>query len=559
MTIDLSLIRILTVYKHPSAFAGMLGVRALRMVVLTLIACLFGCVLGVAQGFEQAIGQFQHTAWTTKEGAPGQIRALAQTKDGYLWIGAPDGLYRFDGVSFERYEPRTGGPFPQLPVRFLQALPNGDLWIGFAPGAISVLRGESVTNYTVQDGVPASSVLGLVQDREGTIWASGAGGLIRLEGNRWKNVGQQWNFPGTSAQAAFVDRHATLWVATGNTLVFLPPGAKRFQPTGVRVGQVLQIAEAANGRLWIAETTRSVRPAPPGSNLPPSDETEIRVGSAGILFDRDGALWVTTLGDGLRRSPHPERLSGKPGRFSTAVERFTAKDGLTDDFATPILEDREGNIWVGTHNGLDRFRKSTLVPIPLPVSPNVVHLAAGDGGDLWVNGRNLWVRVHGTRAEEIRSDLSGDISNITTAYRDSAGTIWWISNRAVHRFADSRFTEIPLPEELRNKYIFRLSVTEDRLGALWLAAEGRGLYYLNKDVWQRFETPPDIAKLRPVAAFTDWIGRAWFGYDGGTIIRIDNGKFKIISSESNSPVGGVLAIQGRAGHIWVGGAGIGFF
>ena len=48
-----------------------------------------------------SIAQFAHTAWSAKDGVPSMIQALAQTKDGYLWLGTPGGLYRFDGVTFD--------------------------------------------------------------------------------------------------------------------------------------------------------------------------------------------------------------------------------------------------------------------------------------------------------------------------------------------------------------------------------------------------------------------------------------------------------------------------
>ena len=94
------------------------------------------------------------------------------------------------------------------------------------------------------------------------IWAATANGLARLEGNRWKVVGKDWNFPGKSAMALFLDRQGTLWASSENTLVFLPSGARRFQPTGIPVGQVRQIGQAPSGKLWMSETTRSVRPIP---------------------------------------------------------------------------------------------------------------------------------------------------------------------------------------------------------------------------------------------------------------------------------------------------------
>lgn len=85
-----------------------------------------------------------------------------------------------------------------------------------------------------------------------------------------------------------------------------------------------------------------------------------------ILFAQDGSLWITTLGDGLRRVPLPDELNGqKIGRFSDLIESVTAQDGLSSDYSTSILEDREGDIWVGTGAGLDRFRRSALTPIRL--------------------------------------------------------------------------------------------------------------------------------------------------------------------------------------------------
>jgi ligand-binding sensor domain-containing protein len=150
-----------------------------------------------------------------------------------------------------------------------------------------------------------------------------AGGLARFEQGRWKRVEDDWNYPGKAAWVIHLDRQGTLWVATESTIVFLPARARRFQTTGVQVGQVAQFANSSVGKLWMAETTRSVRPVP--DHGPSCTDPEIRVGSTAILFDHEGSLWITTLGDGLRRVPFPERLkSQKIGEFSHVVESFTA-------------------------------------------------------------------------------------------------------------------------------------------------------------------------------------------------------------------------------------------
>ena len=120
---------------------------------LRCVICLFVCVSGYAQPWKRTIQQFQHTTWGPKDDAPSPITALAQTPDGYLWLGGPDGLYRFDGVVFERYQPQSGGPFPAGAVSSLLALPNGDLWISFRSGGISPLRNRHATNYTTREAV----------------------------------------------------------------------------------------------------------------------------------------------------------------------------------------------------------------------------------------------------------------------------------------------------------------------------------------------------------------------------------------------------------------------
>ena len=510
----------------------------------------------VVSNWDPTITHFQHTAWDTKEGAPGQIWALAQTGDGYLWIGADSGLYRFDGVTFERYEPRSGGPLPSEAAYSLWSSNKGELWIG-GHALVRVLKDGNIKTYTARDGVPDGRVRRFAEDRQGTLWIACDDGLARLEGNRWQKVGEDRNFPGRFAQTLFVDREGTLWVATENTLVFLPQGAKRFQPTRIQVGGVGQIAEAQNGRIWMAETTRSVRPVPLGGLLPPSDKTEIRVGADGILFDQDGTLWATTIGDGIRRAAHPERLSGVFGEFSDAIESFTGKDGLTDDVGGPILQDREGNVWVGTQNGLDRFRKSDFVPVVLPVPLRKAVMVAENGGDLWLQGQGLSARVIGGRAIATGNEIAKPPQQPRAAYRDPIGTIWWLcDDDLIH--AESGLSEFALPEALRvqsGRQFVRFA--EDRSGVIWVSASNAGLFSMKNGVWEHFEGPPALSGTAE-AAYTDWMGRVWFGYDNGTIIVIENGNVQVLSPRGRFE--DILAINGRGRHIWVGGtSGMAFF
>jgi len=485
---------------------------------------------------------------------------LAQTSDGYLWLGSPDGLYRFDGVVFEHYKPEAGDPFPAHTVSSLLALPNGDLWIGFSSGGVSLLRHGTASNYSVHEGMPNGVIWSFAQDREGTIWAATVNGLLRLEGNRWKLVGKDWNFPGKSAYTVFLDDQGTLWASTEDTLVFLPLGANRFQPTGIRTGLVMQIATAPNGKLWMAETTRSVRPIPLSDKRQPPEETEVKVGSQGLLFDRDGALWITSLGDGLRRSAAPEMLKGQINELSpgTEIESFTAKDGLSDDVIRPILQDREGNIWVGSNSGLDRFHKTNLVPVPFPFKLYPPVWVAGDAGDVWVEVTGAMIRIHG---QDMVRSLPFPTDAARFAYRDPSGAIWWFGSRAIYRNDAGRYTKLALPPSYPKPNLQdRIQATEDGSGTLWLSAKKAGMFYRKNGVWHRLESASEFAALTPMAAFTDWMGRAWFGYEGGTIIQLKDENIQRVFPAADSPAGSVTAIEGRGDHIWVAGQlGLAFF
>ena len=128
-------------------------VRALEVCLFFALAC---CSCSAASDGDRTITQFAHTAWSTKDGAPSPVTALAQSANGYLWLGTTGGLYRFDGVVFERYHPESSGPFPRGTVMSLLALPNGDLWIGFSPGAISLLSNRSASFAINSGSVPGN-------------------------------------------------------------------------------------------------------------------------------------------------------------------------------------------------------------------------------------------------------------------------------------------------------------------------------------------------------------------------------------------------------------------
>src|SRR5713226_6174032 len=283
---------------------------------LCIVLMMIGMMLAIpakALDPQKLISQFTHTSWTAKDGVPGPVRAIAQTPDGYLWLGTGAGLYRFDGLDFVTWEPSSGEQILVSSVLSLCTSRDGSLWIGFSSGGISQLRNGHLKNYSHADGLPDGGILSIVEDGTGSIWAGGQYGLSKLDSGSWHQVGAESGYPAPGAQVLFVDRRKTLWVATDglsfglskdpvrrNTILSLAPNAKSFVATRESVGQVWMMAEAPDGDVWIADTTGStVRPIVNRQGR----KLGITVGAESVclLFDSNRSLWVGLIQGGLRR------------------------------------------------------------------------------------------------------------------------------------------------------------------------------------------------------------------------------------------------------------------
>ena len=131
--------------------------RFVRSSGLHLLAALLLSLIGAgaaALNPDRSVHQFSHSKWTAAEGAPAEAWDMAQTVDGWLWFGTPSGLYRFDGVRFERLETLPSDLDRSSAISSLLALDTGELWIGYQAGGVSVLRNGQFTFFGPAEGVP---------------------------------------------------------------------------------------------------------------------------------------------------------------------------------------------------------------------------------------------------------------------------------------------------------------------------------------------------------------------------------------------------------------------
>jgi signal transduction histidine kinase/ligand-binding sensor domain-containing protein len=501
------------------------------------------------------LDQLSHTAWTAKDGVPTDVRAIAQTSDGALWIGTENALYRFDGVRFILFHSATGPILRGESVQCLLADPDGSLWVGFNSASISHIKDGAVINYEKEDGVPFSTITAIVKDRSGVIWAATTSGMIRLDRSHWTIPGPEWAAPTVTCLTAYLDRNGGLWVGTMDQLFYLAEGKHKFQVAADHLHFVADIKESRDGTLWIAEALRSVHPAELSWSTSGRKLSEIRAFSGSILFDRGGSLWIATGGYGIRRVAEPDRLNGRKIRDSNPAEQtFTKKDGLSNDYVRKLFEDREGNVWTASLGGIDRFRQTPLVPISLPSGIADMSLALGTEDKLLIGSTN---RPLGEFANPRFTSLTGPGFSLSKKEQCSGaangldGEVWFNCTGGLVRIHGSHKELFHRPSAL-NKNAITTAMAEDSAGAVWIAYPGAGIYRFDKGKWSQFEAWKGVGHEVHVA-FADSAGRVWFGYSDSTIAVEQDGKMARVYDKDTVGRIEAFVIQGQGADVWVGG------
>jgi ligand-binding sensor domain-containing protein len=210
------------------------------------------CSIAFAQDLALDVSQYAHTAWRVSEGfAKGVIRSLAQTPDGYLWVGTDFGLLRFDGVRAVPWQPPPGEHLPGIDVRRLLTARDGRLWIGASRGLASWKDGK-LTHYPELEG---QTIQGLLEDREGAVWVGGwkpsLGRLCRIQSDTTQCYGEDGRF-GNGVTALQEDREGNLWAGGITGLWRWKPGSPRLYPLENQADEITALSESDDGGILVA-------------------------------------------------------------------------------------------------------------------------------------------------------------------------------------------------------------------------------------------------------------------------------------------------------------------
>jgi signal transduction histidine kinase/ligand-binding sensor domain-containing protein len=520
--------------------------RGIRIMGLAALGIL--CSVSLASA-AQTLAQMYHTGWTVRDGAPQAIYSIATTTDGFLWLSTGDGLYRFDGQSFEHYRPRSGDPFPGSFMPALRATPDGGLWIGYGGlGAASFLKDGHNRNYGRAEGLERATLLAFAIDDEGSVWAALGPDLKRLEGSLWKTVGKEWNFPEkTTPQDLFVDSRGTLWVASMAGSFYLRKGEHAFRKI-VGLGATMRVVESPHGVIWFSSDPGPLQALDAATATARPDIAPIGQEPRGIAGASDGSLWITSDTQGITRVRNPEASVDSVGSYGMNAEHYRHSDGLTGDFSFMVVSDREGSVWVATTKGLDQFRPAALTALMAP--PGITEAAIGSAHP----GSIFWgAAIVDVSRGRVISPAPSSIADVKVIYRDQAGGVWFGGSKGLWRYLDQHFIALPLPDDLSAEHAVQ-SIAIDRAGALWVSFQRNGVYRFQENRWSRVTKLLAAADNAALTIAVDAHGRLWFGYVQRNRIQCLDGNQLITYTESDGlDIGSVGAISEVNGKIVGGG------
>jgi len=471
--------------------------------------------------------EYTHTVWTHKDGIPSAfIYSMAQTQDGYLWLATTDGLVRFDGVRFVHWRPKTGHTALLGVVRSLCAARDGSLWIGTAAGLVGHLRGDDLPTLSV--GAPAEALL---EGRDGTLWVSTKEHLFRFRATTQEQIGTAIMLPGTFLSGPLEDRSGSIWFTTDSRLLRLDPGNSQGPPQEMGKGKYW-LSEDTNGNIWFTGADGSTQPVKEGSIVSRADREMKTLDVQTVLRDSIGNTWIGTHGQGLARLQADFHDGMK-------MEKYSPSDGLSEAVVWCFLEDREHNLWVGTQNGLNRFRDEKIATLTRQeglAGSGVDALAAGSDGTIWASTSNGIERMDGGHRDMY---LKG-----AAAMGLSTGTekaLWAGTNRGVVRLENGKWRDLQMPVGMRLQDV--TAIAEDHEKGVWLCDARKGLYHWSSGRITDFSNQPLFKGKTILSVRGDDGGRVWFGLDQGGVVVFHAGQFRLYSEREGLAGGPVNAVH----------------
>jgi signal transduction histidine kinase/ligand-binding sensor domain-containing protein len=506
-----------------------------------------------AVGPTSRMTQYAHTAWRIQNGVfTGAPLSITQTNDGYIWIGTQTGLVRFDGVRFAPWKPPEGKRLLSSNSIFsLLADRDGSLWIGTGTDLAHWVGGDLV-NYSNARG----RINAIRQDVNGTVWITrsrvreATGPLCEVRGAELVCHGSSEGFQFPFAQPLALDAEGNYWVGGSSSLARWRAGsATVYTPVSLKgaagLSGVQGLAAGPDGTLWVG-----MNRAGPGLGLQQFrngawapfvtegfDGSKLAV--TALFFDRSNTLWIGTDNQGIYRI-----RDGK-------VDGFSSADGLSSDTVQSFYEDREGDLWVVTSEGIDCFRSTRILSFSTRegLTANEVNsvIAARDG-NVWFGNQGALDYLRQGQSGSIRPDRGLPGASVTAMMEDHAGQLWvgvddglWINHAG-------KFSAVKHADGVPTGAV--ISLAEDRNNVVWAlpVANPARLLRIEGLVAQDVLAEAKLPRISSLA--TDRAEGIWLGLSTGELTRYRSGNLETYKFNQTEPTA-IRQLTVRAdGSVW---------
>jgi PAS domain S-box-containing protein len=497
----------------------------LRCAVVGLAGVCFA-VSASALDSTRTVSQYLHDSWGTERGWPGgSITSIAQTSDGYLWIGTDKGLVRFDGLNFHQFEQAHPDPILIGPVRTLLVDASDNLWIllqntqvfRYQNGNFELIRGEAENGTTAMARGTSGAVL----------LSSLAEGTVAYSDNRFR----------TLSSAALLTDAAR--VANGEAPDQRATPFSWFDRLAAPVA--ISMAQTDDGKIWLGTERRGLFYLQEGRVSSASNgpvDTEINC----LLPLQNSELWVGTAKGLLRWNGKELTSAGVPS-------------SLLNLDVLSILRDRDSNIWVGTSRGLFRYNANG-------VSLQSAHETTGPVAALFEDREgNIWIgSVRGLERLRDSAFVTYSLPNLKSqsmgpVHVDSGGRAWIAPIQGGLRWLKEGKSGVVTADGIANDVVYSIAGTGN--DDVWVGRQQGGLTHLrysgNSFTAQSYTQADGLAQSRVYAVYQSRDGSVWSGTLSSGVSELKNGRFTNYTTTDGLAANTISSIaEGPDGTMWFG-------